>query len=103
MKILKITRTLTLTGSLTIEVPDIVSDDDILEALNDEANLFIVVESYGLSQSDMSTNPNDYSADTWEVEVVDGFVDLSRDHLPYDKIDEALADDEIECGDYVGN
>lgn len=94
MPIIKITRTLTLTGVVTIEVPEGVGTDAIESAVSDEANLFELLEAKGgFSVYDMDKKPNDFTADSFEAEFV---TEKNDRHLSLEQVIEAIREDEIE-------
>ncbi len=94
MQLIKIKRTLTIVGECTIEVPDGVELDAIESALEDEANLFELLESRGgLSTFDMDRDPNDHSADSYEAQVV---AEKCKNHVELTDVIDALNEDEFE-------
>ena len=83
-KIIKITRTLTLKQSLTLEVPKGLKKEDLKDALSDECEVFDKIESAGLDRY-MKETSNEY-----DIEEVP---EKEETHLPYNILEEALKDD----------
>jgi hypothetical protein len=86
-KIIKVTRTLTLKQSVTLEVPKNLKKEDLEDALSDECEMFSKIEGAGLDRFDMKEDSNEY--DIEEVEAP------AETHLPFDSIEEALKDDDL--------
>ena len=93
MALLKITRKLTLTGTCTIEVPDGLDHDAIEDALQDEANLFDMLERKGkLSVYDM--NPLKHCANEYEIKETSE--KHERNHIELADAEIAIEEDEIQ-------
>lgn len=93
MALLKITRKLTLTGHCTIEVPDGIDHEAIEDALQDEANLFDMLECKGkLSVYDM--HPLKSMANEYDIEVTTE--KHERNHIELEDAEIAIEEDEIQ-------